>query len=118
MVHKSPVTGHKPDGKNYLVCEPDLMFVTRLYHSILLLIMICPDIFEYVSYVSNQCNDEIAKNVLNLLRVWVNGTYTTKEKVDFRTMFLYTPSFIPSCLVAICGYCPFYTKDSKAEFTG
>ena len=28
---KSPVTGHEPDSKNYLVWEPDLMFVTHLF---------------------------------------------------------------------------------------
>ena len=27
---KSPVTGHEPDSKKCLVCEPDLMFVTHL----------------------------------------------------------------------------------------
>ena len=28
---KSPVTGHEPDSKKCLVCEPDLMFVTHLH---------------------------------------------------------------------------------------
>ena len=27
---KSPVTGHEPDSKKCLICEPDLMFVTHL----------------------------------------------------------------------------------------
>ena len=27
---KSPQTGHEPDSKKCLVCEPDLMFVTHL----------------------------------------------------------------------------------------
>ena len=30
---KSPVTGHEPDSKKCLVCEPDLMFVTHLTYS-------------------------------------------------------------------------------------
>ena len=34
---KSPVTGHEPDSKKCLVCEPDLMFVTHLAK-----LQICP----------------------------------------------------------------------------
>ena len=29
---KSPATGHEPDSKKCLVCEPNLMFVTHLTH--------------------------------------------------------------------------------------
>ena len=39
---KSPVTGHEPDSKNYLVCEPDLVFVTHLYKWQKVFILVIP----------------------------------------------------------------------------